>query len=87
MFKQVQNVIEHPEDIPSVPKGLKEYLQVRYSHNYMVITGQWKQLLDMGYSESFAAGVIHGLYIAGHILDEIEAHKDRLKDEANLSLI
>ena len=81
MLQPINHVLTHPDDIPSMPRAAKEYLQVRFNQAYVMESGEYRALRSAGYSESFIAGVIHGLYLASRTLDEIEVRKEQLRQE------
>ncbi len=81
MLKPINHVLSYPDDIPSVPRATKEYLQVRFNHAYVMESGEYRQLRAAGYSEAFIAGVMHGLHLASRTLDEIEVRKEQLRQE------
>lgn len=84
MLKPIQMLIEKPEDIPNVPRGVKEYLQASFNHTFFIESGQWGQLVAQGFSEQFIAGVVHGLMLASRTLDNMEATRKMLdEDTAN----
>lgn len=80
MIKQVLHTLQNPNDVPDVPRALKDYLQSRYNHTYIMESGEYAELRRAGYSEQFIAGVIHGLFLASRTLDEMESRKELQED-------
>lgn len=81
MLQSINHVLTNPDDIPDCPRATKEYLQVRFNHTYMMESGEYRQLRAAGYSEQFIAGIMHGLFLASRILDEIGVRKEQLSDK------
>ncbi|AWD92509.1 hypothetical protein [Pectobacterium phage Jarilo] len=80
MLKPIEHVLKHPNDIPDVPRVVKEYLQSRF--NYSFLSEQLlPELKAAGHSEAYIAGVIAGFNEASRVIDEMEARKAHLMDE------
>ncbi|QOC57623.1 hypothetical protein pEp_SNUABM10_00024 [Erwinia phage pEp_SNUABM_10] len=80
MLKPIAHVIANPNDFPDVPRLVKEYLQSRFNHSYLVKSGYIRLLKQEGHSEAYIAGVIAGLDKAADIIDEIETRKEQLQE-------
>lgn len=78
MLNQINNVIENPQDIPDVPRAVKEYLQVRYNHAYLDVSGHMALMRRAGCSESHMLGFIDGLAYASKVLDDMELIREQL---------
>ena len=39
MLQPINHVLTHPDDIPSMPRAAKEYLQVRFNQAYVMESG------------------------------------------------
>lgn len=83
MLKPIKLLLEKPEDIPNVPRSVKEYLQSRFNHTYFIESGQWGQLVSQGFSEQFVAGVVHGLMLAARTFDDMEAAREAYSEMEN----
>ncbi|AZV02363.1 hypothetical protein Q19_31 [Pectobacterium phage Q19] len=80
MLKQIEHILNNPNDLPNVPRVVKEYLQSRYNAAYLyehIIP----QLQQEGRSESFIAGVTFGFHLAAKVLDEMEAVRNFNSEE------
>lgn len=76
MINIIDYVIKNPDSIPDVPRALKEYLQVRYSHTYLDASNHISFMRKAGCSESHILGFIEGLAYASKVLDEMEYVRD-----------
>lgn len=81
MLHNINHVIQNPDDIPDVPRALKEYLQVRFNFTYLDATSHMALMRKAGCSESHMLGFIEGLTYASKILDEMEAIKEMNSQE------
>ncbi|QHJ79940.1 MAG: hypothetical protein [Caudoviricetes sp.] len=81
MLTPIKKVIENPQDIPNVPRGLMEYLQVQFNVNYVITVGIIDDLRKAGWSESYITGFMYGLNYASQTLDDMETRKELLQEE------
>lgn len=81
MLHNINHVIQNPEDIPDVPRAVKEYLQVRFNFTYLDATSHMALMRKAGCSESHMLGFIEGLTYASKVLDEMEAIREMNKQE------
>lgn len=81
MLNPINNVIENPQDIPDVPRAVKEYLQVRYNHAYLDVSGHTALMRRAGCSESHMLGFIEGLAYASKVLDDMELIREQLAND------
>lgn len=81
MLNSINHVIQNPEDIPDVPRAVKEYLQVRFNFTYLDATSHMALMRKAGCSESHMLGFIEGLTYASKILDEMELIKESQREE------
>lgn len=75
MLKPIRHLLDNPNDVPDVPRVVKEYLQSSYNHAYLRESGILKRMRAEGYSESHILGFIDGMGAASAILDEMEHRK------------
>lgn len=72
-LKQIQHLLENPNDVPDIPRAVKEYLQVTLNYTYLVKSGKLKNLAAIdGQSEAFIAGFIAGCDHAATTIDMME---------------
>lgn len=81
MLHNINHVIQNPDDIPDVPRAVKEYLQVRFNFTYLDATSHMALMRKAGCSESHMLGFIEGLTYASKVLDEMEAMRELNKQE------
>lgn len=81
MLSPINNVIENPQDIPDVPYAVKEYLQVRYNHAYIDVSGHTALMRKAGCSEAHILGFIEGLAYASKVIDDMELIREQLRME------
>lgn len=81
MFKQVEHVLHNPNDIPDIPRVVKEHLQAKFSGEYFY-QALYQALVREGHSELYIAGVQRGLYEASLMIDHIEATRNMNREEA-----
>lgn len=81
MLHNINHVIQNPDDIPDVPRAVKEYLQVRFNFTYLDATSHMALMRKAGCSESHMLGFIEGLTYASKVLDEMEAVREMNKQE------
>lgn len=81
MFKQVEHVLNNPNDVPDIPRVVKEHLQAKFSGEYFY-QAYYDSLRAEGHSESYIAGVQRGLYEASVVIDNLEAIKQMNREEA-----
>lgn len=81
MLYPINQVLENPQDVPDVPHAVKEYLQVRYNHAYVDVTGHTALLRKAGCSEAHILGFIEGLAYASKVLDDMELMREQLRME------
>ena len=48
MLQPINHVLTHPDDIPSMPRAAKEYLQVRFNQAYVMESGEYRALRAAG---------------------------------------
>lgn len=75
MLKPIKHLLDNPNDVPDVPRVVKEYLQSSYNHAYLRESGIIRKMQAAGYSESHILGFIDGMAAASAILDEMETRK------------
>lgn len=80
MLPEIKQLIDNPEDVPNVPRGVKKYLQASFTLEYLDGVGEIDRLKRLGYSEQVILGFILGLKYASNSLDDIDARKDALKE-------
>lgn len=73
MLTPFKKVMENPEDVPNIPRGVMEYLQVHFNAGFQIQLGQIAELKQQGYSEAFIAGFLSGLQYCAQTLDDCEA--------------
>ncbi|QFR42371.1 hypothetical protein [Pantoea phage vB_PagP-SK1] len=76
MLKPIKHLLDNPNDVPDVPRAVKEYLQSSFNHTFLNHSGIIKKLRQSGCSESYILGVIDGFGMASAILDEMETRKE-----------
>lgn len=81
MLHNINHVIQNPDDIPDVPRALKEYLQVRFNFTYLDATSHMALMRKAGCSEAHMLGFIEGLTYASKVLDEMELIKEANRQE------
>lgn len=81
MLHNINHVIHNPNDIPDVPRAVKEYLQVRFNFTYLDATSHMALMRKAGCSESHMLGFIEGLTYASKVLDEMEAIREMNRQE------
>lgn len=81
MLQTINHIIQNPDDIPDVPRAVKEYLQVRFNFTYLDATSHMALMRKAGCSESHMLGFIEGLTYASKVLDEMEAMREMNKQE------
>lgn len=79
-LKQIQHLLENPNDVPDVPRVVKEYLQVAFNYSYVSRTQKLKTLKLEGHSDEFIAGFVAGLEHASQTLDVMEQRNQRGED-------
>lgn len=80
MLNPIKKVIENPDDIPNVPRGVVEYLQVQYNAGFFMQQGFVSKLKQAGYSEAYIAGYLGGLNYASQLLDDMEYRRKELAE-------
>lgn len=80
MLTPFKKVMENPEDLPNVPRGVIEYLQVHFNAGFAMQMGEVNRLKAAGYSESYIAGWLAGLQYASQTLDDIETLRRELAE-------
>ncbi|WMX18737.1 hypothetical protein YpEc11_25 [Yersinia phage vB_YpEc11] len=80
MLNPIKKVIENPDDIPNVPRGVIEYLQVQFNAGFYMQQGQAFKLKQAGYSEAYIAGFLGGLQYASQTLDDMEYQRRELAE-------
>lgn len=80
MLKPIDHLIKNPNDLPDIPRQLRDYLESRFnaSYLYQVVI---PNLRKAGHTEEFISGVLQGHHMAQQVLDEIEVRKQLLKEE------
>lgn len=81
MLNNINHVIQNPDDIPDVPRAVKEYLQVRFNFTYLDATSHLALMRKSGCSEAHMLGFIEGLTYASKVLDEMEAIREMNRQE------
>lgn len=81
MLQPINHIIQNPDDIPDVPRHVKEYLQVRFNFTYLDATSHMALMRKAGCSEAHMLGFIEGLTYASKVLDEMEALREAYKQE------
>lgn len=71
-LKPIQHLIDNPNDVPDVPRAVKEYLQVVLNFSYLSKSQKVAQLRAEGCSEEFIFGFIAGCDHAANTLDMME---------------
>lgn len=72
-LKPIQHLIDNPNDVPDVPRAVKEYLQVVLNYSYLSKTGKLGQLKRLeGFSDEFVLGFLAGCEHASALLDIME---------------
>lgn len=72
-LKPIQHLIDNPNDVPDVPRTVKEYLQVVLNYSYLSKTGKLGQLKRLeGFSDEFVLGFLAGCEHASALLDIME---------------
>lgn len=79
MLKPIENILNNPNDLPDVPRAVKEYLQSRYNADFLY-QSEVRKLREAGHSEEFVSGVLYGHYMASRVLDEMEGRQRALKE-------
>lgn len=79
MIKSIQHLIDNPEDLPDIPRSLKDYLEARYNASYLYLQAI-PEMRRQGCSEEFISGVLYGFHKAQEVLDEIEQRKRNLQE-------
>lgn len=79
MLKPIEHIMNNPNDLPDVPRAVKEYLQSRFNAEYLYRM-EVRKLRDAGHSEEFIAGVLYGHYLASCVIDEMETRQRLLKE-------
>lgn len=80
MLKPVEHILKNPNDIPDVPRTVKEYLQSRYNASFL-FEAVVPNLRAKGHTEEFISGVLYGFNEAAKVIDEMEARKSNLMEE------
>lgn len=81
MLNIIDYVIKNPDEIPDVPRAVKEYLQVRFNFTYLDATSHLALMRKSGCSEAHMLGFIEGLTYASKVLDEMEAIRELNRQE------
>jgi len=81
MLKPIKDLIDNPQDLPDVPRQLKEHLQASFDYIYLRESGLLMRLRLEGHSEAYILGVVDGFAMASIRLDELETRKALLGDE------
>lgn len=76
-LKQIQHLLENPNDVPDVPRVVREYLQVALNYTYLAKSGKLKQLKDEGHTEGYIAGFIAGCDFGALTIDMMEMRNQR----------
>ena len=71
-LKPIQHLIDNPNDVPDVPRAVKEYVQVVLNYSYLFKTQKVAQLREAGHSDEFIFGFIAGCEHASSVLDLME---------------
>ncbi|MEI2681833.1 phage protein [Erwinia aphidicola] len=81
MLKPIKDLIDNPQDLPDVPRQLKEQLQASFEYDFLREYGLLKRLRLEGHSEAYILGVVESFAMASIRLDELETRKAPLGDE------
>lgn len=76
-LKPIQHLLENPNDVPDVPRGVKEYVQVVLNYSYLSKSNKLESLRAAGFSEAFIAGFIAGCEHGSQTLDMMEIRNQR----------
>lgn len=76
-LKPIQHILENPNDVPDVPRLVKEYIQVVLNYSYLTKSKKLHQLQLEGHSESFIAGFIAGCEHGSQVIDMMEIRNNR----------
>lgn len=80
MLKPIEHLVKNPNDIPDVPRAVKEYLQSNFNADYLyrsLIT----HLRAERFSEEFISGVLYGFHKASCVIDDMETRKQLNNEE------
>ncbi|MDU3349152.1 MAG: phage protein [Clostridium sp.] len=80
MLTPFKKVMENPEDIPNIPRGVMEYLQVHFNAGFVMNLGKVAELKQQGYSDAFVAGFLSGIQYCSNMLDDAEAVRKELQE-------
>ena len=80
MLTPIKKVMENPEDIPNVPRGVMEFLQVHFNAGFIMQIGKAARLKQEGYSDAYIAGFLAGANYCSETLDEMEAIRRSVQD-------
>lgn len=74
MLKPIEHVLNNPNDVPDVPRAVKDYLQAQYNASFLY-ENFVPNLRKQGHSEEFISGVLYGFHNATVVIDQIEVRK------------
>lgn len=81
MLKDIQAVLDDPENIPDIPNASAQYLKVRCNAAYLIRTGAIDDLRKAGFSESYIGGFLEGLNAATEIVELMQEQRNTPTDE------
>ncbi|AXC34582.1 hypothetical protein HOT56_gp18 [Escherichia phage SRT7] len=76
-LKPIQHILENPNDVPDVPRLVKEYLQVVLNYSYLSKSNKLETLRASGFSEAYIAGFIAGCEHGSLVIDMMEIRNNR----------
>jgi len=81
LLKDIQAVLDDPENIPDIPNASALYLKVRCNSAYLIRTGAVDDLRRAGFSESYIGGFLEGLNAATEIVELMQEQRNAPTDE------
>lgn len=80
MLREIQHVLDNPEDIPAIPPASAQYLEVRLNAAYLIRSGVLDDLRKAGFSESYIAGFVEGCAAACEIVELMQEAQSQKED-------
>lgn len=76
MLRDIQTIIDDPENIPDIPNASAQYIKARCNLAYLVRTGVTDDLRRAGYSESHILGFIEGMNACVELVELMQEQRN-----------
>lgn len=87
MLREIQHVLDNPDDVPGIPEATAQYLKVRLNPAYLMRTGVTDDFQKAGWSEQKILGFLEGVSSVVELIefmDEAQHQVPETEDEPNV---